>query len=341
MQNIINAVERLMPESISVFKLRYKLLQKILQKGLVGRRVLVQELELSERTVRAEIERLESQGLIDISSKGMSITIEGENVLSILYKVYHEMDELNTLEEQIVAILGLKKAIVVKGDLVTDDIATNFGLAFRDLLEGLLTDNMTIAITGGSTVYQLVDNMPEIKHGLKALHILPARGSVGKRVELQASTIATMLADKLEAKYEMFTIPDNLSNQSIKLIKNEPEIEKLLQKLSKTDIIIFGIGSANKMAKKRKESEEILELLDERHAVAEAFRHYFDADGHVVYKSDVIGVSPEMAVNIPYRIAAASSAEKAEAILASKSLLKGSYLILDESLAKALIESTN
>ena len=103
-------------------------------------------------------------------------------------------------------------------------------------------------------------------------------------------------------------------------------------------MIIFGIGNAIKMARQRKEDSTVLELLDERHAVAEAFRHYFNENGEVIYHSEVIGVSPNMAEQIPKRIAVACGKGKARAIIAVKALLKGSFLVLDESAARAILK---
>ena len=311
MQDKIVALEKLLPEFTQMFKIRYTILQKILQRGTVGRRALVQELALSERTVRAEIEKLDEQGLIHISAKGMSITKLGEEILSGLYMPFHVLDELNRLEEEIVKGLGLKKAIIVKGDFEeSDEVANRLGLAFSSLLNELLEDQMTLAITGGTTIAKMVEHMPNVTHPFDLLHVLPARGSVGERVELHANTISVKLAHKLKAKYEVLTIPDNLSNQSLHFIKNEPQIQKILQKLSETDMIIFGIGNAMKMAKHRKETQEVLERLEEKQAISESFRHYFNAAGEVVYESEVIGVSPTMANKIPYRIAVAGGGRK-------------------------------
>ena len=315
------------------------ILQKILQRGTVGRRALVQELNLSERTIRSEIEQLEKQGLIDISTKGMSITKLGEEILSSLYMPFHELDELTRLEEEIINVLSLKKAIIVKGSLEQDDgVENGLGMAFGSLLQEMLSECKTIAITGGTTIARMVEHMPRRLQHTEKLHVLPARGSVGERMELHASTIAIKLAEKLGAEYEMLTIPDNLSHQSLRFIKNEPQIQKLLQKLAKTDMIIFGIGNAMNMAKRRFESNEVLKILEERKAVAESFRHYFDEKGEIVYAQEVIGVSPNMAKKIPYRIAVAGGEEKARAILASKALLEDGYLILDEEAARSIVK---
>lgn len=332
-------LEKLLPEFTQMFKTRYITLQTILHKGPIGRRTLVQELGLSERSVRTEVEKLEEQGLIQISTKGMTITKLGEEILSSLYMSYHDLDEMNRLEEQITQALGLKRAIVIKGSLEEDkEVENGLGMAFEALLKEILEDGMTLAITGGTTIAKMIEHMPSISRTFKETHILPARGSVGERVELHANTLSVKLAHQLGAQYETLTIPDNLSKQSLHFIKNEPQIQKILQKLAKTDIIIFGIGNAMKMARHRKEDHQVLQVLDERHAVAESFRHYFNAEGEVVYHSEVIGVSPEMAKTIPCRIAVACGTGKARAILATKVLLKGSFLILDESVARAILK---
>ena len=334
MQNKIVALEKLIPEFTSMFKMRYMILQKILQSGTVGRRTLVQELNLSERTVRTEIEQLEKQGLIQIATRGMNITPLGEEILSDLYMPFHELDELSRLEEEIANALCLKKVIIVKGYLGEEGGVDNgLGVAFGSLLQELLASCKTLAITGGTTIAHMVEFMPHINHSFKEVHVLPARGSVGERVELHASTIAIKLAEKLNAEYEMLTIPDNLSNQSIHFIKNEPQIQKLLQKLAETDMIIFGIGNAVKMAKR-----EVIEILEKGKAISESFRHYFDEKGEIVYAQEVIGVSPTMAKNIPYRIAVACGKDKASAILASKALFEAGYLILDEGAAREILK---
>lgn len=338
MQNKIVALEKLLPEFSSMFKQRYLILQSIMQKQPIGRRTLMQFLKLSERTIRTEVEKLEEQGLIEITTKGMCVTVLGEALLSTLYMPYHSLDEMNRIEESVAQLLGLKRAIIVKGTLGENEETENgLGLTLSALLEELLEVGQTVAITGGTTIATTVAHMPTMNHPIKDVHVLPARGSVGERVELHANTISVKLAEKIGGSYETLTIPDNLSNQSIHFIKNEPQIKKILQKLSETDMIIFGIGNALKMAKHRKEAPEVICKLETEHAVAESFRHYFNAKGEVVYYSEVIGVSPMMAKSIPTRIAVACGESKVQAILAIKGLLKGSYLILDESAARALL----
>ena len=121
MQNIVNALERLLPEGLEMFKERYRLLQTIMQNEPVGRRTLVNLLKVSERTVRSEVNQLFQNGLVEISSMGISITSQGEQVLNILYSLIHELEATSRLEKDIEALFELKKAIVVKGNMDEDD----------------------------------------------------------------------------------------------------------------------------------------------------------------------------------------------------------------------------
>ncbi len=342
MKNIVNALEKLLPEGVQMFKERYRLLQTIMQNGPVGRRTLVNLMKVSERTIRSEVDRLFQNGLVEISSKGINITAHGENVLNTLYSIIHELEATSRLEKDIEAVLGLKKAIVVKGNMdECDEIKNQLGVACMSILEHELKDDCTVAITGGTTIAHMIASMPRQGRYFNNLRVIPARGSVGQRVELQAHTIAVELAKKLDAEYELLAIPDNLSNKSISLIKSEPQIQNLLQKISKTDIIIFGIGNALKMAKRRNEPLDVLKKLEDNQAVAESFRYYFNKEGQVVYATASIGVEPEIAKTIPVRIAVAGGTSKAEAIMATSTLLKGSYLILDEGAAQYILTTYN
>ncbi len=340
MQNTVAALEKLLPEAIKLFKERYHLLQTILENEPVGRRGLASLLGISERIVRREVDLLAEQGLVNISSLGILITVEGEKVLDALYLPLQTLEEFSQLEKEISQILDLKQAIIVKGDADTsEEVKNKLGRSCASVLCSVLKNDYTVAITGGTTIFKMVESMPKQHFAYRNVMIIPARGSVGNKAEFQANTVAVELAKKIGADYELLTIPDNLSKESISFVKNEPHIQKILQKIAKTDIIIFGIGNAMKMANRRKEPKEVLEVLMEKKAAAEAFRHYFDAKGQVVYATQSIGVAPDIARTIPIKIAVAGGASKARAILATRALLKNSYLVLDEAAARAILKT--
>ena len=46
--------------------------------------------------------------------------------------------------------------------------------------------------------------------------VVPARGGLGDNVELQANTIATVLAQRMGASYRQLYVPDSVSEENFK-----------------------------------------------------------------------------------------------------------------------------
>ncbi len=331
-------LEKIIPEGIEELQVRYTVLQLLSEHEPIGRRSLTGLTPYSERTVRSAIDVLNKQGLIHVAQQGMRVSEVGSNVLLELYPIIRELKALPLLEEKVCGILGAKQVIVVPGDLDEDkQVKVELGKESARLIQSLLQDGDILSMTGGSTIAMMVAHTPDKVITKKNLTVIPARGSVGKKMGFQANTLAALFAEKMHAKYEVLNIPDNLSKTSIETIKQEPHIEKTLQKMAKSDMIILGLGDAEEMAKRRHESTETLEILEQKGAVAEAFRYYFDKQGHVVHSIANVGLDLELALTIPKRVVLAGGHKKAMALMATKMLLKGSYLVIDEGVAKAII----
>jgi central glycolytic genes regulator len=108
--------------------------------------------------------------------------------------------------------------------------------------------------------------------------------------------------------------------------------------LKTLDVLVYGVGRADVMAEKRGLDQGKKELLKKNNAVSEAFGHYFDKKGNVIYRSSSVGISIEDFKKIPHVIAVSGGANKAEAIMTSCKIRKDLVLVTDESAAKAIIE---
>src|SRR5690606_31482286 len=97
--------------------------------------------------------------------------------------------------------------------------------------------------------------------------------------------------------------------------------------------IIHGVGEAITMAKRRKSSSELLALLEKEEAVAEAFGYYFNREGDIVYKTQVIGLRLEDVRQAKHVIAVAGGRNKAAAILAFLKSGVQDVLVTDEGAA--------
>lgn len=102
--------------------------------------------------------------------------------------------------------------------------------------------------------------------------------------------------------------------------------------------MIFGIGRADDMSRRRGLPDEELNKIKNSGAVSEAFGHYFDKDGNVVFKTPTIGVNFEDLKNIKHIIAIAGGKNKAEALIATKIASKSAVLVTDEGAAREIIK---
>lgn len=338
MTNLLVTLQKIIPEGILTLERRHEILKTILYYAPIGRRALAAKISISERVVRAEIDFLKYNDFIKVTSSGMKITSEGYTIVRDLENLIYELKGLTELEKRVEEFLSIENVVIVPGNSDENNMfKKDIGKAAARIFNSIIKPGNTIAITGGSTVNYMVKAIQPLNSTYDDVFVLPARGSVGHKVEYQSNTLASELAQKLGAEYKLLNIPDHLSKKSLESISKEPEIQDTLKKVSKTDILIFGIGNALEMAEKRGLPEAILDFLKRKQAVAEAFGYYFNPSGEIVYVSRSVGIKLDDIKKIPYMIAMAGGTSKAEAIKAAGHLLKNGFIVIDEGAANEIL----
>ncbi|MFT5871165.1 MAG: central glycolytic genes regulator [Clostridium sp.] len=337
MQNILKLQQKIVPELIEILQKRYGILRTISYNQPIGRRILANNMCISERIVRSEISFLKSQNLIEVNESGMFITTDGEEILRQLKGFIHEIKGLSKTEKFIEEHLKLQQVIVVPGDVEIDkNVLSEVGKAAASYVIDIIKDNSIIALTGGSTVKEVIDNFTK-SNKYNNIWVLPARGGMAKNVEIQANTLVARLADKINGNYELLHLPDNLSDTALKTILNEKNIKNIIDKIRSADILIYGIGIASDMAKRRELSEKEINELEELGAVGEAFGHYYNELGQIVHSTPTIGIRNEDVKNSKTLIAVAAGKNKAKAIIATEINHSSTVLIIDEAAAEEII----
>ena len=120
-------------------------------------------------------------------------------------------------------------------------------------------------------------------------------------------------------------------------LKDLEEVKTLIEYLNKINILVFGIGRADAMAKRRSLTEDEIKILNEKNAVSEAFGNYFDIDGNIVYSSNTIGLDMEQYLKIDEVIAIAGYGEKYKAIISICNIRKDMTLVTDKESAKKIL----
>ncbi len=339
LQEILELQKKIVPELVNTLEKRYNVLRTIFHNQPIGRRVLADMLNVGERTVRTEIGFLKEQGLIEINTSGMTVTSEGVEIIHKLNDFIHEIKGLSEVEKKIQSSLNLKKVIIVPGDVEENPLVLkDLGKACANYVKDVLKDNSIIALTGGSTLKEVVEAFPRVTN-LSQIQVVPARGGMGKKVETQANTLAATLAKKLNGTYKMLHISENLSLDIIGTLLKEEAVKVVIDTIHKADVLIYGIGNAVQMARKRGVPQQEIDNLINNGAVGEAFGCYFNKDSKIISETTAIGIKINEARKIKTHIAVAGGKNKVESIIATEYNDNDGVLVTDEAAAKGILSN--
>lgn len=334
----LNLFKVLTPEIVDIIELRYGLLKSVYYNQPIGRRALSEKLNVQERTIRNEANILKEQGLLKIESSGMSVTEEGEKILSELGSLYGELKGIPGLEKKLREKLDIRSVSIVPGSVSSlDNLNIELGKETSKQIKSSLTGEDILGITGGTTMASVSEECIQ-ENKKRNIVVVPARGGLGKDIYTQSNSIAVKLAEKLGGSYRLLYVPDGLSEEALKHMVENGEIKETLELIEKMNILVFGIGRADTMARRRNLTSDKINFLEETGAVAEAFGHYFDINGNEVWEYKTIGLSLDKFRNIDVAIAVAGGEDKAEAIIAVSSLNKNMQLVTDELAANKILE---
>lgn len=339
MQDTLKLQKIIVPEMVELLEKRYNILRTIHYNQPIGRRVLASSLSLGERIVRTEINFLKSQNLIQITTPGMYVTPEGENILDMLKEFIHDIKGLAYVESSLKEFLNLKGVIVVPGEISDDiDVSKELGKAAANYIKSILKNNHVLALTGGSTIRDVVDHFPKIQN-LHDILIIPARGGMGKNVETQANTLAGELAKKVNGSYKMLHIPANAISEVVETLSKQKDVKEIINYINNADILLYGIGRADKMAAKRGLSDEMINDLLGLGAMGEALGFYFDKNSKVISIMSNLGIDINKVRNIKNQVAVAGGKDKAKAIMSAISNNENVVLVVDEGAAKEILRN--
>ncbi len=304
----------------------------------VGRRALAARLHMSEREVRSLADELKSSGYLKIDAAGMELTEAAQEPLKTAQALVRSLRALSSLETKLTHLLSVGRVIVCAGNCDEDaSVLDEMGRAATGRLRQMLAPGATLAVTGGTTIAAAARAIPP---GAPIdVQVLPARGGLGRNVETQAGTLAAEIARRLGGHHRLMHLPDTLTPAAQREIVKLPEIHEVLEMLKRTDVLMYGIGRADDMARNRRMSADDIATLKSRGAVAEAFGYYFDAEGLPVMAATSVGLDIEHVENVKSIIAVAGGARKADAILAVTRHHRHDLLVTDEGAARQILHN--
>jgi len=333
---MISMMRKLAPDLTEEMTRRALILERISVLQPVGRRQLALRLNLPEREIRNAAALLKDLGYIDLNASGMSLSERAGEVLEEARAFSRAMSGLTEMESELCAALPAERVLIAPGDADEDpQVLHDVGRLCAGKLRSFLQSGNTLAVTGGRSIAAVARNI-QPQSPLNVM-VVPARGGLGRTVELQANTLAEEIAEKLGGHYRLIHLPDRLDPQALQEMLKLPEVSEAMELLERADVILHGIGKAQEAMRDRKLTREVQHRLKDQHAVGESFGSYYDLGGQCLLESASLGVDLARLKPTCRMIAVAAGSSKAESIISVLRHTRHALLVTDEGAAKRML----
>ena len=287
---------------------------------------IADQLGISQPTVNRLIKRGRQLGLVEI-------------------KIKSPMEPLVDLEEQLVALGGISRAIIVP--TVSDNPETALqavGEAAARLLLEEISDGDTVCITGGKGVSAVVSGIQASRRF--DVEVIPATGCVQGKHYTDVNHVSTQMAEKLGGRSYQIHAPlfvDTAAERE--MLINMRSVADVFHKARDAKIAIVGIGSIltndSSYYDLHPSSSRDREAIERSGAHSELLAHLLDEHGRVCDYSlnrSLVSLTLDEFASIPAKIGVASGPNKARPIL---SIMRGRHLdtlVTDEATATSVLE---
>ena len=337
---LLSVIRKVLPDAYELLLRRNYILEVINQEGPIGRRLLAEKVQLTERLIRNEVKVLKKAQLISTTKSGMSLTAEGLATLNQLDNLLDKQNYLHDLEQRLTEKLQIKSCSIVAGDLDQDiKILSKMADQTVEVINHVLGEGkQIIAVMGGTTLNEVANHMNKELAYKRELLFVPARGGLGDDAMLEANVIAQRMAQQTGGHSHGLYAPAHVHIEIYEELMKEPEIRKALELVESASLILYSIGTPIEMAKRRGLGQKTLEILKEKEAVAEAFGEFINEKGEVVYKVSNIGLQSSALEKMKHIVTVAGGKRKATAISSYlKTAPSHTRLITDEAAANEIL----
>jgi DNA-binding transcriptional regulator LsrR (DeoR family) len=259
--------------------------------------------------------------------------------------VHHPLQTLPSLEAELLARYPLKEARVLAGpDDGYERTLRKLGELAARYFEDLLQDGMTIGISWGGALYEMIRAIRPRRHtNVEVVQLIGATGA--EATPTSGPILAQLLAGRLGCRsYQLHApliVEDARARQAL---LGERHIRETLERARRSDIALVGIGTTRSgyysLVRAGYLDEADAGRVRKSGAVGDVCAQHYDYDGRwldIDLNRRVVGIDHEALRSIDTVIGVAGGTVKAQAIHGA---LKGRYvnvLITDEAAARRLL----
>ncbi len=246
------------------------------------------------------------------------------------------------LEKELVSTFNLKGArVLLRENKSYEEMLQGLGVLAAGYLNNILHDGMTIGISWGTALYQMIRAMPmRDLPGVEVLQLIGATGS--ETVPSDGPILAQLLSNRLGGFCRYLHAPLVVENEAVRdVLMQDRNIRETLSRAERADVALVGIGSTNSelysLLRAGYLDEAETQAIRTAGAVGDICAQHYSLAGRwmdIEINRRTIGISLQMLTRVGTVIAVAGSSRKGAAIFGG---LRGGYfnvLITDDQAAR-------
>ena len=301
----------------------------------LSQEIIADKLNVSRTTISRALTRAKKAGYI-------KIILDFPSVSSV------------DIEKQLEQKYHIQEAAVALTDQTDDPVYEVAKTAARYLARVLKSD-MIIGLTWGRTMKQLIDAFEKEQLGktlkIKGVQVVPFLGTnapAAEEYDIIRLTYSSLLSSKLSElirgiNYSL-PAPMYVQNPELKkLLLQEPEIARTLEKARQCQVALFSIGDLSDQSAIGCLSDSVSETLQdlkEKGGIGETLGRVFDKNGNTVesgFNDRIIGLSLDDLKKIPNRVCIIYDDYKVPAVKTALKTGLVNVLITDDNIAEQLL----
>lgn len=306
--------------------LKIKIAKLFYQSGL-SKIEIGEKLRISRLKVASLLESAVKDGIVKI------IINEPENSF---------IDLENIIEKK----FGIHRAVIVDSSINYEETKKNIGRAAADYLEDIVYDNDIIGVAWGSSIYEMVNALPQkiIRKNVTIVQI--TGGSDQVPMDVNAYDLTRRIAKVFNAKSYYLLAPAIVNSKEARdILISETSIKNSYEMFNKVNLAIVGIGSTFPIPSTMLYRNGFIKSSDlnsiSKNCMGDINSHFYDKDGiecNNILKDRVVGMSLGQLKLVRNVIAIASGEQKIDAIY---SALRGrlvNIIVTDNKTAENILE---
>jgi DNA-binding transcriptional regulator LsrR (DeoR family) len=270
---------------------------------------------------------------------------EAREVGIVEIRVHHPRERNKGLEANFKKKFGVREVrILVRRSLTYAQMLTRLGSLGARLLDKALQDELTLGVSWGTAVYEVVNAMrPRHRPNMKVIQLVGALGSANPEVD--GPELAQWMARLYQGRYQTLPTPLVVDTAETRdALMRDSHVRDVLEQASNVEIALVGVGTSDPRKSGLVRSGHVTNAeggaIARAGAVGEVCAIHYDIYGEVMdipIAHRTIGIQADTLRQIPFTIGVSGGPMKAPAILGALRAGFIDALVTDDETAKLVL----